>query len=166
MKLVSPSLEFETSYRSYIKELEGEERYPFTLDIEYSDFATLLTLLSDYDRGANLPENAVPNSTLWLVSDGEIVGVTNIRHFLNEKIRHCGGHIGLSVRPSARGKGVGNELMRLSIDFLKAKGIRQIHVHCYKNNRASSKAILSNGGVLSSEFVLGEETVSRYIIND
>ena len=36
--LVTPSVEYEESYRTYIDELGESERYPFTLDIEFDEF--------------------------------------------------------------------------------------------------------------------------------
>ena len=163
MKLVTPSITYQESYLSYIKELGDEERYPFTLDIEFNNFTTLLKQLDDFASGKNLPEGAVQNSTLWLVDNNEIVGVTNLRHYLNEAITHCGGHIGLSIRPSRRGNGLGNQLMQLSIDHLKMLGVHHIHIHCYKDNEASANAILHCGGILDSEIEDNNHIVQRYI---
>ncbi len=163
MKLVSPSTIYQASYISYIKELGNEERYPFTLDLTFNNFQTLLKQLNDYSFGKNLPTGTVQNTTLWLVDNIEIVGVTNLRHYLNEAITHCGGHIGLSIRPSKRGNGFGNRLMRLSIDYLNKLGVSQIHIHCYKDNLGSAKAILNCGAILDSEITDNNHTVQRYI---
>jgi len=163
MNLVTPSTTYQESYLSYIKELGNEERYPFTLDLEFEDFTTLLNRLEDYSFGRNLPEGTVQNTTLWLVDVNEIVGVTNVRHYLNEVITHCGGHIGLSIRPSQRGNGLGNLLIQLSIDHLKKLGVHHIHIHCYKGNEASSNAILHCGGKLDSEIEVDNHIVQRYI---
>jgi len=165
MKLVAPSKDFQESYLAYIAELGDEERYPFPLDFDHDDFNLLLDKLKDFANGVNLPEGYVPSSTLWLVDQGELVGVTNIRHFLNDNIMHCGGHIGLGIRPSYRGKGLGSLLMKLSIVYIRNMGINEIHIHCYKNNLASSKAITANGGQLKSELQLDDGTVQRYLVS-
>ncbi|CAM3799766.1 GNAT family N-acetyltransferase [Rheinheimera salexigens] len=156
MELVTPSIKYQQSYCDYIAELANEERYPFPLDFDFTDFEALLAKLADYAAGKNLPAGYVPSSTLWLVDNDQLLGVTNIRHYLNEQIKHCGGHIGLGIRPSYRGKGLGNLLMRLSIAHLKQKGVTPIHIHCYQDNYASANCIISNGGVLESELVLDE----------
>ncbi|MGI9287278.1 MAG: GNAT family N-acetyltransferase [Pseudomonadales bacterium] len=164
--LVPPSLEYEQSYGAYIVELGDEERYPFPLDFEHHDFGALLQRLSDFSNGTNIPEGFVPSSTFWLVDGAEIIGVTNLRHYLNERIRRCGGHIGLGVRPSFRGRGIGNLLMALTIQEARKRGIREIHIHCHKGNAASARMIVSNGGVLDSEVSDGEsaEVVQRYVV--
>jgi predicted acetyltransferase len=46
-----------------------------------------------------------------------------------------------------------------------AKGINQIHVHCYADNVASAKMIQAGGGVLQSEELIAEgQSVQRYVI--
>lgn len=159
-----PSVKYLASYRSYIGELGDEERYPFTLDFDHSDFAAMLCRLNDFQQGVNIPEGFVPSTTYWLIHDEALVGVTNIRHFLNERIRHAGGHIGLGIRPSARGQGFGNLLTQLSIEKAQAMGANPVHIHCYKDNLASASAIMRNGGELESEITDGDKVVQRYLV--
>ena len=166
MKLILPTEKYKHSYQEYIKELGDEERYPFPMDFDCSDFVKMLKKIKDFADGINLPSGYVQSSTFWLVDSGELIGVTNIRHCLNKEIEHCGGHIGLGVRPSYRGKGYGNKLMALSIEKLNELGVNTIHIHCYKDNAASAKAILANGGSLRSELPLGNKVVQRYMVNN
>ncbi|AKC85484.1 GNAT family N-acetyltransferase [Pseudoxanthomonas suwonensis] len=164
--LVLPGRGYERSYRGYILELGDEERYPFPLDFEYRDFAALLRRLDEFANGIDIPEGFVPSSTYWLVEGGEIVGVSNLRHRLNERIRQCGGHIGLGIRPSRRGRGFGNALMALTIREARKRGIEDVHIHCHKGNEASARMIVRNGGVLDSEIEDGEPAgiVQRYVV--
>lgn len=164
--LVLPNPEYEQSYCAYIVELGDEERYPFPLDFEHNDFAALLRRLDDFAKGINIPEGFVSSSTFWLIEDGEIVGVSNLRHYLNERIRHCGGHIGLGIRPSYRGRGLSKVLMALTIQEARKRGIGELHIHCHKHNQASARMIISNGGVLDSEIgdAEPEEIVQRYVV--
>jgi predicted acetyltransferase len=166
MELVAPSIEYESSYKDYINELGDEERYPFPLDFDHNDFDKLLAKLSDFATGKNLPDGYVQSSTFWLVSGKEILGVSNIRHLLNEAIEYCGGHIGLGVRPSRRRKGVGHLLMELSIKRLHSMGVNPIHIHCYKNNLASSNTIKACGGVLKSEINDKGVIVQRFLVTE
>jgi len=165
MKLISPTVEYQDSYISYIKELGNEERNPFPLDFEYEDFVGLLKKLDGYASGTGVPENMVPSSTFWLIQNNEIVGVTNLRHYLNTEIEFCGGHIGLGIRPSFRGKGVGNFLMAESIKKLNSIGVNTIHIHCYKDNLASSAMIIANDGKLTSEFSEQNKVIQRYVVS-
>jgi len=147
VELILPRLEYEPSYGAYIGELGDEERYPFPLDFEHTDFAALLRRLGDFASGVDLPDGFVPSSTYWLVEGSELIGVSNLRHYLNDRIRHHGGHIGLSVRPSYRGRGLGNVLLSLTIQEARKKDIAPIHIHCHKSNTASVRMIARNENV-------------------
>jgi predicted acetyltransferase len=165
-ELVTPSLAYEQSYGAYIVELGDEERYPFPLDFEHGDFYALLKRLSEFENGVNIPDGYVPSSTYWLVDAGELIGVSNLRHHLNERISRSGGHIGLGIRPTWRGKGLGNLLLALTIQKARSKGIEEIHVHCHKSNEASARMIIRNGGILHSEIEDAgpAEIVQRYVV--
>ncbi|WP_297802716.1 GNAT family N-acetyltransferase [Arenimonas sp. GDDSR-1] len=168
VELVRPSTKYESSYRAYIEELGDEERYPFPLDFDHKDFPALLRRLNDFEAGRNLPEGYVPSSTYWLVEHGELVGVSNLRHFLNEKIFNAGGHIGIGIRPQARGRGLGNLLLSLTIAEARKRGIGELHIHCHKHNEASARMIMANGGVLDSEISDGKSAdfIQRYIVSE
>jgi predicted acetyltransferase len=164
--LIKPCPGLEASCRDYIRELGDEERYPFPLDFDHSDFPALLHRLGEFEAGENLPPGYVASSTYWMVEGKEIVGVSNLRHTLNQKIRRRGGHIGLGVRPSRRGCGLGAELMNLTIQEAWKRGIEEVHIHCYKSNPASARIIVSNGGVLQSEIEDGApaKIVQRFVV--
>ncbi len=166
-QLVRPSAMYERSYADYIRELGDEERYPFPLDYAHDDFPALLRRLDDLERGLNVPEGFVRSSTYWLVQGDELVGVSSLRHTLNERIRHMGGHIGLGIRPSRRGRGLGSLLLGMTIAEARQRGITPIHIHCHKHNAASARMIVSNGGVLESEVPEpgSEHVVQRYAVS-
>jgi predicted acetyltransferase len=164
MELITPSFDYRDNYLSYIRELGSEERYPFPLDFEHHNFPALLEKINSYALGENIPEHMVPSTTLWFVDKGELIGVTNLRHYLNKKIAHCGGHIGLGIRPSYRRKALGNLLMQLSIEHLFKRGIEQVHIHCYKENTASAKMIINNNGKLDSEINEDGKIIQRYVV--
>lgn len=168
LSLIRPRAAYAQSYRDYIRELGDQERYPFPLDFEHNDFAALLKRLRDCADGIGLPEGFVANSTFWLVDGNELVGVSNLRHELNDGLRAHGGHIGLGVRPSRQGRGLGKLLLALTIREATSLGIDEIHVHCHKGNFASAGMILANGGVLRSEVAYGHagEIVQRYVIEE
>ena len=167
LELIKPNSNYQESYSTYIVELGGEERYPFPLDFDHGDFPTLLRRLEDFETGTNIPDGYVPSSTFWLVDGSQLIGVSSLRHHLNEKIRHAGGHIGLGIRPSFRGKGLSNRLLELTIQEARKRGIETLHVHCHKHNVASARMIISNGGKLDSEITEDDSTevVQRYIIS-
>ena len=165
MELILPTVQYQESYFAYIKELGDEERYPFPVDFEHKDFVGLLNKIDNYANGIDIPDDAVPSSTYWLMENAEIIGVTNLRHCLNQQIEFCGGHIGLGVRPSCRGKGVGNILMEKSIHQLNSMGVKVVHIHCYKSNLASASMIIANGGALESEFSDHGKVIQRFVVS-
>ena len=156
LSLVTPSVGFERSYRSYIDELGNTERYPFTLDLPADDFATYVDRLSNFSQGIDLPEGTVTNSTFWLTENNEIVGVSNLRHHMTDKLLLLGGHIGFGVRPSAQGRGIAKELLRLTLIEAAKLGIYEVLLICLKENESSARVIAANGGQLESEYAVPE----------
>ena len=164
MQLILPSAVYEESYGDYIRELGDEERYPFPMDFDHSDFANLLAKLKSFESCESIPKEFVPATTFWLVDGEELIGVSNLRHYLNDRIRHSGGHIGLGIRPSYRGKGLGTLLLKLTIEKAFEIGIGQVHIHCDKSNEASARMIRANAGKLESEIEDNGEIVQRYLV--
>lgn len=166
LSLIQPAVEYEQSYRSYIRELGDSERYPFTLDFEYDDFPALVTHLNNCALGLDLPDGWVPHTTFWLVENGEIVGVSSLRHRMTDRLKRLGGHIGFGVRPSAQGRGIAKELLRLTLIEAGRLGISDVLVICLKSNTASSRVIQANGGKLESEYSVPEYAgkLQRYVI--
>jgi predicted acetyltransferase len=169
--LQAPSANLQDSYRGLIAELDagGERRVPFVLDYPFEDFEALLARFRDEAQGIGLPNGFVPHSTFWLVRNGrEIVGVSNLRHRLNAHLLKEGGHIGYGIRPSARRKGYGKEILRQTLAKAREHGIGRALVTCGKENIGSARIILANGGVFESEEFSEErgEVVQRYWISN
>ena len=166
IRLIPPCLDYRQSYCEYIEELGDEVRYPFPLDFDHSDFEALLQRLASHARGIDIPEGYSAHSTFWMVDGDQILGVSNLRHVLTERLRQHGGHIGLGVRPSQRGRGLGRRLLKLTVEQAQRRGIREVHVHCHKANAASAAMIRSTGGVLVSEDPDEgvSEVIQRYVI--
>lgn len=165
MHLILPGAAYESSYRAYIDELGAEERYPFPMDFDHSDFSALLDRLESFRTGVDLPDGFVPSTTYWLVEKEELVGVSSLRHVLNERLRHAGGHIGLGIRPTFRGKRLGECLLRLTIEKAGQLGIQTVHVHCHKHNEPSARMIRENGGRLDSEIEEHGKIIQRYVVD-
>ncbi len=145
----------------------NEPLVPFPLSFPHEDFTGLLDRLAAAERGEGIPKGFVPNSTYWLIWEGEsVVGVSNLRHRLTDALRREGGNIGYGIRPSARGQGFATEILRQTLSEAKALGLREVLLTCARSNEPSVRTILGNGGVLESEQFLPEreEVVQRYWI--
>lgn len=171
LDLVVPDARFRDSYRGLVAEFTaaGEKVVPFVLAFDDSDFDAMLARLDRCSRGIGLPDGFVAHSTFWLVEDDtHVVGVSNVRHTLTPSLLREGGHIGYGIRPRARGRGFGTEILRGSLRRAREIGIRDVLVTCAADNVPSARVIRHNGGVLESEAFVPErnEVVQRYWIRD
>ena len=160
LKLIEPTAALEESYRSYVAEARAADELlvPWVLSFDAEDFPALLARLSDAAEGKGIPENFVPHTTYWMVGAGcGIVGVANLRHRLNENLLLEGGHIGYSIRPSLRGRGLATRQLALALAAAGLRGLRRVLVVCERDNAASARVIEKNGGRLADE-VTAEET--------
>jgi predicted acetyltransferase len=169
-ELISPTAARRESYRSLVADFvaHGEKLVPFVLSFDHANFEAMLARLRDCSRGVGVPAGFVAHSTYWLVHDGTVVGVSNIRHALTPNLRREGGHIGYGIRPAARRRGFATEILRHSLGRARDLGIDQALVTCSKTNVASARAIVRNGGVLASEEYLPErgEIVQRWHVDN
>ena len=138
-----------------------------------------LDRISDYDEWLqklaqdldlpNIPEDRVPAHTYFLMREGEprIYGMINIRHRLNDYLLRQGGHIGYSIRPTERKKGLGALQLSLGLQKCRELGLSRVLVTCDKSNPGSSGVIRNNGGVLENEVTdhASGEMVQRYWIS-
>ena len=130
---------------------------------DYHNFDEYLEGLEVKDSSGGL----VPDSTYFCLDEERniFVGAVNIRHYLNDALLLTGGHVGDGVRPSERGKGIGTEMVSLALEECKKLGISRVLMTCDKDNVASARTIIKNGGVLENEVFSDGEAVQRYWIN-
>ncbi|WP_175989315.1 GNAT family N-acetyltransferase [Bacillus sp. Marseille-Q1617] len=156
VRLVKPTAEFKEEYMDFYHEWKtsGEDMVPWVIKKDPSDFNGMIQSLHLAEKGENLPEGWVPDSTYWLVGkNNRVLGVVNIRHGLTENLLNAGGHIGYGIRPSERRKGYATKLLSLSLEKTMELGIKETLVVCDKWNEASKKTILNNGGIPDRDFI-------------
>lgn len=163
-QIILPHADYEQSYCDYIEELGNEERYPFVMDFPHLPFANLIQRLDDLSKGLNVPDGAVANITYWLVERGEIIGVANLRPRLTPAIAAIGGHIGLGVRPSWRGKGMSKTLLEATLEKAVEHGLKTVSIHTHTENTSASAMIIACGGKLDSTIMDDSgKPVLRYV---
>jgi len=112
-----------------------------------------------------VPDDSVTGAVYFAIVDKKIVGAIAVRDHLNEELAVSGGHIGYGIRPSERRKGYGSKMLALALDKCREKGMEKVLITCDKDNLASARTAISNGGVLEDEIT--EESgniIQRYWI--
>ena len=109
----------------------------------------------------NPPENLVKSTQFVALFEGRIVGMIQVRHTLNEYLTNYAGHIGYSVRPSARRKGVASAMLKAVLPFCRQIGLTWVGVSCKTDNEGSRRTILKNGG--RYEDTVFEPKVGRFL---
>ncbi len=119
---------------------------------QYDDFDAWLANVRNHEHPETVPAGHVTGTEYLALDEHEhLVGMTNLRHYLNDYLLTYGGHIGYSVRPSERKNGYATQMLRLTLGKAKERGIEKVRICCDHYNIASAKAIRANGGVLEDE---------------
>lgn len=166
LKLVKLTNAYEKQLKEMMDEWTAtdESIIPSVLTVnDYHDFDYYKNhLCRDKEIGGIVPETTF----FCLDTDRNIfVGAITIRHYLTEKLKHNGGHIGDGIRPGERRKGYGSAMIGLALKEAKELGINKVLMCCDKRNIASAKSIMRNGGILENEVDIGGVIKQRYWIN-
>jgi predicted acetyltransferase len=149
MELILPSIELEPAFSRMVEEYrvqnEGEQYTSIT------DHAAYIQHLLDEAKGVNLKPGYVPASTYWLMVDGDIAGVGRLRHRLTPELEFRGGHIGYDISPPFRRRGLGTELLRLTLEKAAELSLERVLISCDDENIGSYKIIEKNGGMLEDK---------------
>ena len=97
----------------------------------------------------------VPSEVFLAVreNDNFVVGIIDFRHPLSDFLESFGGNIGYSIRPSERRKGYASEMLKLILPICYEFGENKVLLTCDKENIASRRTIVKNGGLLENEVV-------------
>ena len=163
MELRRPKLEDKEKILEMLADFEAagsrQDGFFGGADFVYEDWLETIQLA---EAGLGLPQGFVPYIQLIsFAADGQAVGFLNLRLRLNDHLLQEGGHIGYSIRPSARGKGLAKEQLRQGLQVAKSKNITRVLVTCDSDNEASRRTILSAGGVYENTI----DRSQRYWIN-
>ena len=132
----------------------------------FSSIEDWLEELKKRSSEATVPEGLVPSSTYLGVreKDNYIVGMIDIRHYLNEYLTQVGGNIGYSVRKTERNKGYAKQMFKLALEKCKELKIKKVLITCDEDNIASEKVILSANAKFEDIRCIDGENKKRFWI--
>ena len=170
LTLVEPDLSYADRIMAYRKAfLDSGESLDGTSGLrKCENAAEWLDMVERKKRDETCPPGRMASTQYLYVraSDGQIVGMLDIRHRLNEGLLRCGGHIGYSIHPSERRKGYAKRMLADALPLCRQFGIEKALVTCDDWNEGSRRTILANGGVHENTLFVPEENgmVERYWI--
>lgn len=166
IKLMKPTLDMQQEYMEFAREWEtgGEQIIPYSVRLLGNSYAKWLEKTYEFEHSETCPDGFVPASTYFLMRDLKILGAVNIRHRLNDYLFNYGGHIGYGIRPSERRKGYAMRMLSMTLPLAKQLKLTRVLITCDKNNIASAKTIVGNGGVLENEVSEDDCITQRYWI--
>ena len=132
----------------------------------FSSIEDWLEELKKRSSEATVPEGLVPSSTYLGVreKDNYIVGMIDIRHYLNDFLKQFGGNIGYSVRKSERNKGYAKQMLKLALEQCKDLKMKKVLITCDEDNIASEKVILSANAKFEDIRCIDGENKKRFWI--
>lgn len=116
--------------------------------VPFSRFRDFLERLIEASAGRGLCDGRVPQTTYWAFADSLPVGICKVRHRLNDSLRKTGGHVGYSIRPSARRRGYATRMLGLAVREAASLGIKRLLITVYEENVPSWTVVERNGGTL------------------
>ena len=122
-------------------------------DVSLEDFKTkALPEMIQHSRGENLPDWMVPETFFFLWDNDKIVGQFRLRHYLNDALRTGGGHIGQFIAKEYRNRGYCTLGLNLTLHYARNIVLEpEFYLRLHKDNIASLKAMLNNGGKVVNE---------------
>ena len=152
MKLRRPTLEDKDAILEMIAEFDAAKSYmhggvgsTWKRAKNYEDW---LKIVEQQEDAENLPEGWVPAIQFISVDEeNRPLGFLALRLLLNEKLFIEGGHIGYSIRPSQRRKGLAKLQLELGLAEARKQGLERVLITCDEDNEASRRTILSAGGI-------------------
>ena len=153
MRLVAASMELPNGLEELIADLGGGENGFGGTPVANGEMTVVeyVQRCIDMTDPGKVRADMVPQTVFWALDEaGQAVGIVRMRHYLNDRLRERGGHIGYYVKRNQRGKGYGREMLRLGLLELRKLGEKRAMLTVNMDNIDSIHVIEANGGMLES----------------
>lgn len=167
LKMVLPTPEYKEKLMDYKREfIENGESMDGTAGLRNAEtFEEWYSTFCDNLTEETVRDGLVPATTyMAIATDGRLIGMIDIRHRLNDYLLNFGGNIGYSIRKSERQQGYATEMLALALTEFVKLNIKKVLITCDKDNIASAKTMINNGGKLENEVAEGNRITQRYWI--
>lgn len=170
LKLILPEEKYWLSFQNGVEEMKNFPTPYDTIAIKRgADFTEFNDFKLDCENnrlGIGLREGWVAFSRLWLIEDERFVGIFDVRHSLTEYLKKEGGNVAYYIIPSARGRGLAQEGVKLCCKYAKeVLGLEEILITCNALNIASyktmKKVMFEYGGIEASPIMLDDKEEKR-----
>lgn len=169
IELILPSENYKEQILDYKKEFElNGDSMDGTANLKnLISYEEWLNAIKDNLKEDTVRDGLVPASTYLAIreSDNKLIGMIDIRHRLNDYLLQFGGHIGYGVRKSERCQGYAKEMLKLALEKCRELNLEKVLITCDKENTASYKTIIANGGILENEVQEEESLTQRYWVS-
>lgn len=126
---------------------EGDTRFNSLLKGGDEAFFVFLQNLADEAREDELPPGVIPQTTFWLVRNQmTLLGFGRLRHRMGDTLLEKGGQVSVEIRPSERGKGYEDVLLRLMLEKAAAIGLSEVKLTCAEEDAETAARIEAAGG--------------------
>lgn len=119
--------------------------------------AWVATLLRSADPAVAPAADRAHSTYWWITHDDICLGAIELRHALTPLLLEAGGHIGYSVCPRYRRRGLATWALDAALERARSRGMGRVLLTCSPGNHVSARMIEKAGGVLEDvrETVIG-----------
>lgn len=146
-----PDINDDNLLKDYVREhhLNGETSVSASRGLCHMPFGEWVKQIN---KNTTFPQEIWGKTYTYLCFDcDKLIGLLDIRCELSENDRWIYGDIGYSVRPAERRKGYATKMLAFAVDVCREHKMKNVILGCYKDNIASARTIINNGGVLAKE---------------
>ena len=159
--LIPPDISHKSRYLDMIEEWKNFETIPTSpanlfMGDTFEEFLLLCASKLFFWKGS------VPSDLLLFFDSDILLWAIDIRHSLDHPAIQLSWHIGYGLRPSARGRWLAREMLRLGLIEAAKLGIKEIMISADEDNPASWKTIEFCGWVYSKTIMKDGKPLKIY----